>query len=433
MFILIVALEIVFIIYNIRKFKNDILSPATISSITFFVATIFAWYCRDVWNISMSSSTVLVIALSLLTMSMAESIGRKIKINVHKYKNDRDIASVNISKAKRMILSIVVVVCTIAYALEAYRIGIMNGGSSLNAFAYMKTAYGVDAGIRMNLIVRQFFKIVLGSAYIACFFLAYNIKKKNAQFVQNIHYYIIVFCGVAITIFSGSRTDIVRIITAFVFDYMVIDINTDGESVRRMNKKKSKKIIKIVLPMVVMVFVLAFISRAIVKINNTATSSIDSILYYVSYYVGSPISVLNTKLADAYNGDFYRLLMGSGNEVSEFIYLGRLNYGGNVGTILCEKVVQQGLLILVLYILMVYLVGTIIYRKSKLKENIGYYNSILTICASSWYYVFTMSYYSDILNSFGFIVTNLLTNLVIWVVYAFLFKVKVRATYKIKK
>ena len=49
--VILLIVEVIAIEVNLRLFKSDILSPATVSSITFFIATLFALFCINVWEL----------------------------------------------------------------------------------------------------------------------------------------------------------------------------------------------------------------------------------------------------------------------------------------------------------------------------------------------------------------------------------------------
>ena len=127
-----------------------------------------------------------------------------------------------VSKKVKVSVTICVVIMTILYAVNAYHVGLLNGGTGANAFAYMKSSYASNSSIRMNPIIRQGFKFIMASAYIACFILANNYLILKQRLKENMTYVIIIVCSIAVTIFSGSRTEIIRVISALFLDYSIL-------------------------------------------------------------------------------------------------------------------------------------------------------------------------------------------------------------------
>ena len=422
--IILLSIELLFVLVNLRIFKHDILTLSTISSIAFFIASLLATYCSTVWEIEISLLTVTVVSVGLLGMTVGELIGRKIKVllggkNCNQYnKGIIDLPSsfrtITIKKNIRFIFCLLILVCTVLYVFDAYRVGIMNGGSGLNAFAYMKNAYLTGAGSTMNPVIRQFFKVVLSGAYISCFIFTNNCLVNKDNFFKNVPYFIIIVCAVLVTIASGSRTEILRILSAMFFDFLILWRIKKGNN-RKVNSRSSKELIKKILPYAIAVVVVAYASRAIVKTANVETSSIDSIIYYVAYYVGSSISVLNTKLNMAFTGA--DICLGSRVSIPEFVYLGHLNYGGNVATILYTRMYEYGLIVMFLYICIVYVIGGNWYKRLSRIKGLNKNTMWSIILFSNFYYIFVMSYYSDILSDLGAIISNILICVVCYILF----------------
>lgn len=418
-FIVLLIFEILIIGLNIQIFKHDYFSPATISSITFLIATVFALYCINYWNIELSWLTVIVIILGLFLMTVGEFLGRKILIRSSKNSKETTVSTINVSVYIRTIIAVLVVLVTVLYAINAYHVGIMNGGNSSNSFAYMKMAYATDSSFRMNPIIRQGFKFIMASAYISSYIFANNVLLLKQKLSKNLSYLIIIICAILVTIFSGSRTEILRIISALILDYNVLSraICHKNESL-----KSKRNIIFKILPMFILIAIIAFFTRSIVKTTGTATSDTNSFIYYVAYYVGSPIAVLNTKINMAFSG--INILKPSSIQLPSFVYLGNLNYGGNVGTILQPYLLNDGLIKMCIGIFLIYFLGGVFYTYI-LHNSIGNYKRPLCLLIlSSWYCIYTMSYYDDIIQQQSFVITLLLIDLVIIVLYPIFFNKK---------
>ena len=417
--IFLIIIECFLIYLNSRVFKYDLLSPASISAIAFLGATTLALYCHRVWEINLSGLTLMAITLGLLTMTLGEALGRHVKVVYHPREYISDIEPITPNSNRVFVLTVIVVVATLLYGVNAYRVGLMNGGSGLNAFAYMRNAY-TGGGPKMNPIIRQGFKLIMASSYISCFVLANNCLVLRRRSKDNVSYVIIISCSIIVTIFSGARTEILRIISALLLDYALVWRTYYGKS----NKRSTKYVIKKFIPLAVIVAVIAFLSKSFVKKTGVATSQVTSIIYYIAYYVGSSIAVLNIKINMAFSG--LDILSGSKVKIPEFVYLGNLDYGGNVGSILQTKLISSGLIVMLMWIFGIYFVGGVIYKRINYDIRVRSQQPILLLLFSSWYYVFTMSYYADIISSSSFVKTNLLTDVVLIALYPLFFRVKIK-------
>lgn len=412
-FLTLIVLEIIIVIINLQLFKHDILSPATISSIMFLIATLFALYCATYWNLILSSLTVQVIVVGLLFMTIGEFLGDKLGTIFTVKSPIKKTTLIVVSKKVKVSVTICVVIITILYAVNAYHVGLLNGGTGANAFAYMKSAYASNSSTRMNPIIRQGFKFIMASAYIACFILANNYLVLKQRLKENIPYVIIIVCSMAVTIFSGSRTEILRVISALFLDYSILlQINNKKKTIR------SGLIIKKILPVVLIIILIAFLSRQVVKVTGTATSQGSSLIYYLAYYVGSPIAVLNNKISMAFSKE--SIFMGATTGVPNFVYLGNLDYGGNVGTILQPSLFKYGLIGMAIFILIIYFFGGLLYSRIICSLQAGH--SLFILLFSSWYYMFTMSYYDDVISQLSFVITILLIDAVLMIIYPLFLK-----------
>lgn len=397
--LVLIFIEIIIILINFQLFKYDIFNPATISSLGFLVSTLLALYCSNVWDFVISESTVLVISLGLCSMTMGEAISQKIRIRMgttNHMNNDSipGIKTIYLNPAVRLALVVIIVFCTVLYGLESYRVGVLNGGSTLNAFAYMKSAYFNEGMNKMNFFIRQGFKVVMAGAYISAFMFANNFLVLRERFLRNLPFLICMVCGFAITIFSASRTEMMRIALAVLLDFALLWKMNHGRT-KKQNKKSTSIVLRKLAPIFLMVLIIAFAARAVVKTSG-GVSDVTSIVYYLAYYIGSPIAVLNTKISMAFSNS--TLLLGSSNAVSEFVYLGRLSYGGNVATICWASLYDKGLIYMMFRIFILYFIGGYCYKIISNYSVNSTSNNLRIILFSFVYYIYAMSYYSDILS-----------------------------------
>ena len=427
-----IIIEILILLFNLWIFKRDILNPALFSSMEFLVSTIFAGYSARIWNMQISQMTIGVIAVGLLTMTFACSLPAKIRLHggnkVIKQGNNQNISTIINVKRKFLTFTVLVsIILTALYAINAYRVGILNGGSGANAFAYMKAGYGIDNSARMNVFIRQGFKVVMAIAYVYIFVFVNNCVIQRQKLKKNVQYLIPVLCGVALTVFAGSRTEILRLFGAFLLDFGILFREKRGWT-GSSSSQSGKAIIKKAIPIVIVIAIIAYAVRAVVKTSEVTLSATNSMLYYVSYYIGSPIAVLNTKLRMAFSGG--GLLWGKGETVPNQVYLGYLNYGGNVGTIL-EFTVEYGLVLMMLYIFFIYYVGNVVYRSCLKRTYFAKKRNRNLVIASYFYSLYVLSYYSNALIYFTN-VTAILTIILIILFYEILTKQESRV-YQLKE
>ena len=285
----------------------------------------------------------------------------------------------------------------------------------------MKAAYmSGSQGPKMNALIRQGFKVVMALAYISTYYFVNNVLIMKEKVRKNLTYLISFVCGCVITIFSGSRTEILRLVSALILDYVVLTRLNSGYNSSK-NKIGIIDIIKRFAPVLIVGVIAGFLSRGVVKTANTGGSDITSIIGYVSYYIGSPIQVLNIKLT--YFSNIKELLFGTQNSIPEFVYLGRLDYGGNVATIFGSCIHYNGLINMVIYLLIVYFIGTSIYYRLYHVNSSKKRKSRNIIVFSYCYFVFTMAYYS-ICTSVLLEFSNILILILLLILYRVLRRVK---------
>lgn len=387
--LLIVAM---FTLVNIKISQRDIISPAAIACLSLFVGVLFSCMGVDSWEFRLSATTFFVVLAGMSAMTMANLFsGKRIKVPVSWIKRSDVVYSDKLVE----VATFCSVIFTILYGLNAYRVGMMAGGSGINAFAYMKTAYMEDVGqFRMNPLIRQLFKPVIAIAYVNMFLFIDTVVKKEKNRRRKLCGLASILSAVAIVIFSGSRTEIMQLLSGGILMFSVLWREHKGWNVKD-NKKSFIEMIRKVWPVVFSFLALAFISRNIVKTTNNELSATSTFLQYIIYYVGSSVAVLNKKIKMVYSGE--GLLFG--NDIAKTImhaqvYLGKLNYGGNTATIFIS-VFEGGLLYLICRLLVVFFIGILLYRSLLLKSESSYKRNRNLVLMSMSYYVFTMAYYSD--------------------------------------
>lgn len=392
MLVLLLLIVVLMTFLNFAIAKMDVFAPAPIACASLSVGLFFCYLGADSWNLELSSKTFFVILFGVGTITVANILaGKRFKVPISWIKQ----ADVFYKDRFVVWATLFSVVFTILYGIDAYRVGIMAGGNGLNAFAYMKTIYMQDSdAVRMNPIIRQLFKPVIAIAYVNMFLLIDTIVKRKKDPRRKICGIISILSATMIVIFSGSRTEIMQLLSGGILMFSVLWRERRGWKLRD-NKRSLFEIIRKVWPFILVFIILAFISRNVVKTTNNELSATSTFFQYLIFYIGSSVAVLDRKLEIAFDRSGFLL----GNKTAESImhgqvYLGNLNYGGNTATIFIS-VFDGGLLHMVIRLLFVFIVGSILYRSILLKTESSYKRGRNLIIMSMMYYVFTMAYYSD--------------------------------------
>ncbi|WP_321003944.1 oligosaccharide repeat unit polymerase [Eisenbergiella porci] len=391
---LLLLCEFALLLVGYELFDRDIFAPPVITTIVFCIATILVIPSIELWNVKISTITILVIFVGISSCIVA-SMFAKILFGKKNISTDKrgHIRYINCHKSVRCIIIFISCILTVLYFIEAIRVGEHYGGTGFGAIGYMKDAYvnqNVNV-IRMNIFIRQGFKFVMAISYISSFVFANNFLVLHSGVKDNLYNIISIFCGCAITIFSGSRTDVIRIISAIIISYSFLQREYFNWRVQE-NSKQLLRAIKKFLPLLIAAAAVAFASKNYVKVKGTGGSEISTIIGYLSFYLGSPIQVLNTKLA-FFNG-VKELLFGTEQVIPTFVYLGELDYGGNVATILNACFRFNGVIRMSIYLSVVYFIGTAFYYRLYGSRS-SYKRNLKLIIFSFVYFIFTMSYYAD--------------------------------------
>lgn len=389
---ILIALETVFLVLSYVLFDGDYFAPPVMTIAVVLIGTMMVIPSYQLWNVSISSQTIAVIATGFVCCCVGGCITKQI-IRASKIQSKRiECTSIHWHKSMESTALFITILLTLLYMYDALRVGRLYGGSGFGAIGYMKAAYmSGSQGPKMNALIRQGFKVVMALAYISTYYFVNNVLILKEKVRKNLTYLISFVCGCVITIFSGSRTEILRIVSALILDYVVLTRLNSGYNSNK-NKIGIIDIIKRFAPVLIVGVIAGFLSRGVVKTANTGGSDITSIIGYVSYYIGSPIQVLNIKLT--YFSNIKELLFGTQNSIPEFVYLGRLDYGGNVATIFGSCIQYNGLIKMMLYLLLVYSIGTgfyyHLYSYTASTRRCGRRTIVYSYC----YFVFTMAYYS---------------------------------------
>lgn len=422
--LLLISIIVTFLNYCISKY--DIIAPAVVSLLTITIALLFTTLGKATWNLNIVYFTALVICMGFGSVTIANMI--PIRIKVSQIWRDGENVKINYNLISiSMILSLTL---TILYGIEAYRVGNIAGGFGLNAFAYMKNMYlSNSTEIRMNFLIRQGFKVVFAIAYVNMFILIYDSLILRWRGLHDLYCIVTIICAVLITIFSGSRTEIMQLLSSGVFIYSVLWREKFSWN-NSCNRNTFPIIFKNIFPYSIGFMLFAFISRGMVKMENDILSKTNSFLEYIVFYIGSSFAVLNRKIEYSFSGcDIWFANDLSKKYAYSHVYLGDLNYGGNTSTIF-SVVLSNGLLYMTISLFLLILIANIFYKSFVYKTYSGYLRNRVLIMYAMCYFVFTMAFYANCtgkLNDISFIITMMLVN----IYYTFIMKSSLKFKFKI--
>ena len=405
--VFLVTYEIIMIIIELKLLKDRFISISFISTITLLMSTIAVIYTKNRWNIDIGNKTILVLVVGIFIAFVAEMMSSKLIFSKELQKKaNNSIQQININKSTILIINFIVIMCTVLFLADVMTKGKSLGGKGLDCISIVKQTYLLTKKDPLNPLIRQLFKVIMALAYFFIYVLICNylvVKKAQKEF----GYYIPIICGVIITIVSGSRGDILKLLAAGIMDYYIIYFHLNQ---KKLSNRQIFEFIRKFLPLIFGLLVILFFSRNIVKIKGTQTSEIGNGLEYISFYAGNSIAVLDKKISLKYsNGGFWY-----GNEMTlpSFVYIGDLDYGGNVATIFGKTLFKYGFIDMCIYIFIVYFINGFLIHL--LEKNMAIKNgiSIRTIVMSYVYSIFIFSFYDDLFYDF-FKLTNVLTIILI--------------------
>lgn len=431
MWMLLILLIVEIILFSIiyKKNRYDLISPTNFSLFIFIVATFFAILGSSIWSIEISFETVLILFSGLLLMCISQFIGKCIAnrkcMNIRENLNRINISTINI-----LLIEILVLFLTIMYILDILKSGQNLGANGLAAISAVR--YSNSNGT--NALIRQGIKIVMASSFVDSFIFIHNlmVKKKPKDYLHLIS----IGCSFLCSLFTGVRTEILRIIFAlFVYYYLNIKRSKGWDT------NVLTRLIRKFLP-IFLLFCLIFTSmRSYVKTSDLPINDAFNIFEYVVYYIGSPILVFGIKnqlgltlfkrtlFGELTFNTFWENLaqMGLINDdylsiTSTNVYISKIDrVTANVDTIFGAPIIDFGYIGMLIYIFVLYLLLSLIYYKYiYLRKE----NKLLVIFYAFLFYIPGMAYYANVLGQY--LAPYFLTTIICIVgIYIFYFKVKI--------
>ena len=324
----------------------------------------------------------------------------------------------------------IIVVLTFVYCYDIYRSGARVGGSGLGAIYAAKSQV---AGT--NIVIRQFVKIIMSVAFIHALFFADLILYQKRKGLENLIHIIPLICAIVCSLFTGVRTDMMRILTAILVDYCIILFQN-----KTWKKRSAKTFVKRIVPLIVFSALFMTIIRFVVKGTENATSNTYGVIMYICYYVGSPMLVLGSKLSigiDSFKRNIWGEITFSGlwealvkigllkdidiEGKSTNIWISQSDrITANVDTVFGAPTIDFGIIGMCIYILILFYILNRFYYKYLYKSKSGLKRDTMLIVYSNLAIISSMAYYGNLASMFGslyYILTVVLSVVIFKYVY----------------
>ena len=279
---------IVFFIFQMYVFKNDILQPSIIVNFMFVIGVIFAIYSVDLWKIELSLDTVFVILSGVITFFIASFIIQKLL--GQKEKIEYELRPITIKFWKIMLIIIINIIVLIMHYNWLVEIVNKHGGAS--DYSSMISLYralitnSIESTSNMPFILRQLMRVTTATAYINLYIFINNIIVNKKNFKKYILYLIPVALYLVDSMLFAARGYMINIVLAGVVFWYILFSRKRGKF--SLNKYMFKRGVLILIIMMVLFVGL----RQVVGRSMSYKAQSDPI-YYISVYVGAPIRLLD--------------------------------------------------------------------------------------------------------------------------------------------
>lgn len=423
MIYLLLALQILLLLVALYKTKFNIGIPTNVMLIFLCVGFWFYALGYKTWDNPIKLNTIAVIMTGYLITFLFSLFTKRVTIPIKEY--SKEYYSRNLNNEKNVsCLFWISLIFLLLYALGIFVAGRKAGYAFGNAIAYIKSTGGEG----VNTLSRQGFKVISATSYIAVFLLIYDFKNRIYSHKIRIKIILMIVFGFVVTILSGSRGDLLKIISAFICVYFLFF---------SFKEKNTKKIAKYMVVSFVGGCIIFYVSRTVVKTFGMESTGSLAFFDYLNFYFGSSFEVLNIKLQNLnnYHSNLfgYNLLSGiysilsdigitlnSGITGKEFVYLGHYNFGGNVATYYFPILADFGYIGLIIIVSFKCFLGNYVYAKLMRRKS-----KFAIIYCSQLYSMYTFGFYSQLLVYY----TNLsaiFSFVVLIILYNFTFRIKIK-------
>lgn len=292
---LLIALIIMLIISYI-VFEKDLLAPPVVLNAVYILSTIFAIYNIDTWAIQLHSNTFWVIVLGNLTFLITAIVihiysknnNKKNKIIEKEPNKNFNIEYINIHINKILFVTIVMIIFSLIYIKTvqnmAHSYGNTNDYSKMMSNFRTNTSYGDD---ELPSWIKRYNRLMMACTYVLLYIFINNIiydRKNKKNYLLLIP--ILIYC--ITSLFGAERTSVLcYFIFALVLVYIIL--NKKYNFISKINKKYIIRGIACIT----LFFTFFTLSKGFVGRTDDMNG-----LYYISFYAGGPIELLDLYLQD---------------------------------------------------------------------------------------------------------------------------------------
>lgn len=428
--LLLTLFSLVLWIIVLKKTRYEFFSSAAFTLVTVCVGVILLYFQSLLWNISISNETTYLIGVGLISLSVAEVLCFKQYSHKISVKNNK-VQYYNIKYCNYLLLFYIV--ATYLYAHEISKLGQMLGYNDLSAIGEVK-ANMEDLNAKMNPLIKQMYKVVTAASYIHSLIFANNIFLAKSHFKKEWRHLIPFLCTVVITLASGGRLNIFKVMVGLIIvSYLILRESSNWK------KLYIQKMLKIGLPLGIG-FVFLFSAVSLIVKNNASQRDKIETFEYISYYAGSPIQVFNLKVEEGrHKWEYNRFgnytftglysMLGLGDDIkaekigSGMVYLGgNSNKAGNAQTVFGSAYLDFGPLGMAIFIFLSYfLFGRYYYKFIVCSYSSYTRNKRLLVYVYCYVSIIALAFYD---NCYWILLSNtgIFTLLVLLIMYWFYFK-----------
>lgn len=413
--IVLFILEFLLFIISYVYFEGNIIEPSIMAVLVSMISSFFALLGNVKWQIEFHLETTLIIISGLLSIVVVNAFVKyfnRHKTEIRAKRNNNSYGVIKVSKCKQWIVASICLVVTILFYLDLRTIGRSMGLTVSGIVSSIRDLEDVNT----NFVVRQGLKFVMGAAFVHVYIIVNNCFINGRSLLRNGNYISIIpiACASIAALLTGSRTDIFRLLTAFICIYIILQKKKKKWSQKAVSYKY---IVKKLLPIILITVVVMVAVRFFVKGESSTINAAYSPLLYMAYYIGTPVLVLDQKInvgIDTFRGSNWgelsfnrvwqklneigimkvNLRIGSSN-----MWIDRDNVIlANVDTCFGSPLIDFGVVGMLIFSMFFFGITIIYYYKNICNTAFTNKDNLKLIYFSVIYITVTMSYYTNLWN-----------------------------------
>lgn len=432
--ILLLFFEIVFFCFIFVTNKKDIMAPSVIMSLVFIFSTTLALSNSARWDFYFEFETFGIIALGITLFGITDVLISNTRKRGYTKVQSTVPEPIIIEKWKLIAICLVDLVIVLLVLNEVRRIAATNTWFTNIFYAYrVITSHSEDLSPDqyMNGIVNQAMKIVIVSGFAMAAFWINNVLICKEKFSKNILYAIPPILLCVMTIFTGVRTNILRLaVFSLIVGYVLL------QNKKEWKVKTSWKFIRVLAIAFVVVVVVFGVLQSV--LGRTAGST--AILTVISNYAGAPFLHFNQYIQDppAANLVFgqetfagvwnvlYKLGLtaASYSAHEEYRYISDTDFG-NVYTIFRRFVQDFGFIGMCFMMVLTSAIFSFFYNWKIKYRQLNYRQWKRILVYGYMFYIIAMSSIDNLIHDYINIGTGILF-ITLQLMFWFLFKLKVK-------